>query len=232
LHYIRDATGRFPERPYFEAGEIDELCERTVENFLAAKYGHIAYPIATSALELLLEQQDVVLDCYADLAAFGGETDGATVFEPGSPTRVYISKELSGDRVRENRFRTTLAHELGHVVLHRPLYAAARTGDLFESSRTSHSATCTRRSVDAVPQTDWLEWQAGYVSGALLAPITPLRKIALETLQDEGRVAIGSAGGRILVERVVKAFQISKQAAEVRLQQAGLLAPRGVGRLL
>jgi hypothetical protein len=232
LHYIRDATGRFAERPYFEAGELDELSERIVETFLAAKYGLIIYPIATSALELLLEHQDVELDCYADLAAFGEQTDGATVFEPGSPTRVYISKALSEDRVRENRFRTTLAHELGHVVLHRPLYAAARTGDLFESSRTCRGATCTRQSVEAVPQTDWLEWQAGYVSGALLAPITPLRKIAHETVHDGGRVAIGSASGRTLVERVVKTFQISKQAAEVRLQQAGLLDPRGVGRLL
>jgi len=230
LRYVKDTTGRFPERPYFEPGELDELCEHIIEKFLIAKYGDICYPIPTDGLELLLEQHDVILDCYADLSAHGEDTDGATVFEPGFPTRVYISRALSEDRTRENRFRTTLAHEFGHVVLHGPIYSAARTGDLFESQRTS-GATCTRRSVEAVPQTDWIEWQAGYVSGALLMPISLLKEVAIGILDGAGCVPIDSAGGKDLVGRVVQTFQVSHQAAEVRLQQAGLLDPCGLSRL-
>lgn len=225
-----DATGRFQARPYFDPGELDHLCEQLVSSFLAAKYGEVSYPVSTDGLGLLLEQQEVILDCYADLTAYGEDTEGATVFEPGEPTRVYISTLLSTDPARENRFRTTLAHEFGHVVLHRSLYTSASTGDLFASHETSRRASCTRRSIDAVSQTDWLEWQAGYVSGAVLMPLTALKEAAGTFL--EAPEAIDSAPGRALTSHVIRAFQVSRQAAEVRLLQSGLLTPRGVSRLL
>ena len=231
MRYIRDTSGRFPERPYYEPGELDELCEGIVETFLRRKYGTVRYPIPTDGLELLIEQQEVVLDCYSDLDYLGADTHGATVFEPNKPTRVYVSKQLSENAVRENRFRTTLAHELGHVLLHGPLFRAAKTGDLFDLSASSR-ATCTRRSVELAAQTDWLEWQAGFVAGALLMPITRLRQLAATTLSEVGAVSIDSTAAQSLIRRVMRTFQVSRAAAEVRLQQAGLVTPREVSRLL
>lgn len=232
MRYVRDTTGRFSARPYFEPGELDELCQQTIEKFLIAKYGEVFYPIPTDGLELLLEQHEVILDCYADLTAYGDDTDGATIFEPGRLTRVYVSTSLSTEAKRENRFRTTLAHEFGHVLLHGPLYTAAPTGDLFESRGVSKGAACTRRSIETVPRTDWLEWQAGFVSGALLMPFTPLREAANSYLDAGAPEPIDSPRGKALVEHVFRTFQVSREAAEVRLQQTGLLAPRGASRLL
>jgi IrrE N-terminal-like domain len=221
MRYIRDNTGQFPERPYFEAGELDELCERVIEEFLRKKYGEVCYPIRTDGLQVLIEQQPAELDCYSDLSSFGEDTQGATVFEPDGPTRVFISKELSEHAARENRFRTTLSHEVGHILLHGPLYRAARTGDLFEGNGST-KATCTRRSIE-LAQTNWLEWQAGYVSGALLMPLTPLRALAQSILKDTGPVAMASPAAKALIEAAMRAFQVSRHAAEVRLQQANLI---------
>ena len=229
MRYIRDTTGQFPERPYFDAGELDELCERVIEGFLRKKYGEICYPVPTDGLQVLIEQQPADLNCYSDLSSFGEDTHGATVFEPDGPTRVFISKELSEHPTRENRFRTTLAHELGHILLHGPLYRAAKTGDLFEANGAT-GATCTRRSIES-PQTNWLEWQASYVSGALLMPLTPLRQLTQSTFKGTSPVALASPAAEALIEATMRTFKVSRQAAEVRLQQATLITACEVGSL-
>ena len=45
-----------------------------------------------------------------------------TLFERGKRPRVLISRGLTEDPRREKRLRTTLGHELGHVILHSRLY--------------------------------------------------------------------------------------------------------------
>ena len=232
MRSLRDATGRFPERPYYECAELNELCEHVVEGFLTRKYGSPLYPIKTGDLELLLEEQDVVLDPYCDLSHYGATTEGASVFEPNAPTRVSISRALSEDPRRENRYRSTLAHEFGHVLLHGPLFRAAKTGDLFEAPDTSRAATCKRQSIERAPASDWLEWQAGFASGALLMPLVAVRRQASTRLQTLPCPPAGSAGAQALIEHVARTFQVSRSAADVRLQQLALIQPSEITDLL
>ena len=77
------------------------------------------------------------------------------------------------------------------------------------------------------PQTDWMEWQAGYVCGALLMPATAVRRVAAHL--DGGEGAFGSLRsltprGETLVERLKEGFQVSGEAAKIRLLKLGLLA--------
>jgi hypothetical protein len=225
VRWVPDSTGRFPERPYYESAELNELCEALMETFLAQKYGTSSYPIRTDDLTLLLEQQDVVLDPYHDLSRYGPETEGASVFEPGAPTRVYISRALSESPRRENRYRSTLAHELGHVLLHGPLFRAASTGDLFEPPAASRTATCKRHSIEQALRSDWLEWQAGFMCGALLMPVSAVRRSAAEALKGQGSPSLDSSSAEVLLSSIVRTFQVSRNAAEVRLQQLGLIRP-------
>ena len=46
-----------------------------------------------------------------------GEVEGVTEFQVGKKPRVLINRQLSEGRNMENRLRTTLAHEYGHVHL-------------------------------------------------------------------------------------------------------------------
>jgi len=230
VRLLRDATGRFPERPYYECAELNELCEHIVESFLTRKYGSPAYPIKTDDLELLLEHEDVVLDPYSDLNQYGADTEGASVFAPDAPTRVYVSRALSQDSRRENRYRSTLAHEFGHVRLHGPLFRAVRTGDLFEAPDVSRAATCKRQRIERAPASDWLEWQAGFASGALLMPHSAVRQQAAMLLQTTPSPE--SAGAQALIEHVAQTFHVSRSAAHVRLQQLALIQPAKTPTLL
>ena len=39
MKMIPDRTGRFKERPYWEAAELDQKCEQAITSFLRQRYG-------------------------------------------------------------------------------------------------------------------------------------------------------------------------------------------------
>ncbi len=122
VHYSRDPTGRFAQRPFYPARELDGECERIITALLTRKHGRTTFPVDTEDLKVLIEQEADELDCYADLSHYGPDTQGVTEFHPGTKPRVEISVLLSEDPRRENRLRTTLSHEYGHVHFHGPLF--------------------------------------------------------------------------------------------------------------
>ncbi len=81
-----------------------------------------SYPVETEALKTLIERDAEDLDVYADLSAYGHDVEGVTEFRPGSKPAVKIAAELTEDSKRENRLRTTLTHEYGHVRFHSYLF--------------------------------------------------------------------------------------------------------------
>ena len=54
----------------------------------------------------------------------------------------------------------TLSHEYAHVRLHNGLWPAGATAN----------RKCKREEMLASEPVDWMEWQAGYMGGALLMP--------------------------------------------------------------
>src|SRR3954452_7777120 len=160
--YISDPTGRFAQRPYWLEPELDRECETIVETFLQRHRGKVEYPIRTEDLKTLVEDEARDLDQYADLSAHGPDVDGVTEFELGRKPNVLIASYLAEDGRWENRLRTTLTHEYGHVHFHGPLYEAqVRGADLFGPVDVKPQAiSCKRdRMIDA-PKVDWMEWQA------------------------------------------------------------------------
>lgn len=230
MKHIPDGTGRFPTRPYYEIGELDAECEALVATFMQSQHGKVQFPFATDDLTKLIEQHAQVLDLYADLkSAYGQEVEGVTEFRHDTKPTVRICSTLSEGARSENRLRTTLAHEFGHVHFHRWLFdSRERTGQLFaETANAPDIQVCKRETIlDAAP-VDWMEWQAGHVSGALLMPASWIRGLAREII-DQGahgmdRVRSIDPVGMALVDGVATAFQVSKVAAKVRLFRLGLL---------
>ena len=227
MHWTRDRTGRFPERPYYEPEELDQDCEHLITTFLRDRHGAVAFPIATDDLTVLIEQAGAALDLYADLSAHGGIVHGFTEFAPGRKPLVRISQQLSETPRYEHRLRTTLTHEWGHVWFHRALWEArCRLGHLFESSRRL-TYRCHRARMIGAPKADWAEWQAGYVSGALLMPVSALRVVIRRFLERERRLRgpfpVSSSAGYTLIHDVAAAFAVSADAARIRLLQCGAL---------
>ncbi|MCB1921032.1 MAG: ImmA/IrrE family metallo-endopeptidase [Candidatus Competibacteraceae bacterium] len=226
VRYVNDKTGRFTQRPHYEPTELDRECERIIVRFLESLYGKAQFPVSTEDLKKLIERDAEDLDCYADLSRYGPDVEGLTEFQCGQKPLVQISSELTENDRRENRLRTTLTHEYGHVYFHAYLFETMHSqNQLFQTNR-SERVVCKRDSIVSAPETNWMEWQAGYVCGALLMPISYVKKITTDFLTESnhyGPIASASSNGIELITRVVDAFKVSEDAARVRLLKLGHL---------
>lgn len=236
VRMVPDKTGRFAERPHYTPEDLDRECERIVAAFLRKKRGVVTFPILTEDLHTLIEQADATLDAYADLSAFGADVEGMTEFFPDQGPKVSISDKLANDERRENRLRTTLTHEFGHVHFHRHLWAEKfLTGRLFDRKSAENKAICKRDTVLNANQYDWMEWQAGYVSGSTLMPLTHVRQLVSEYCKPlglHGAVYQGSQQGLALIAQVVDRFAVSEEAARIRLLKLNLLSASNKQRSL
>ncbi len=224
VKWVKDLTGRLPSRPHYLPEELDAECEGAITKFLRSRHGEVRYPVSTNDLHVVLEQETDDLDPYADLSDEGPDVEGVTDFNPGRKPRVRIARQLSEDPRRENRLRTTLTHELGHVKLHSFLWALQPSLD--DSVFRSASPRCRREAILTAGPTDWMEWQAGYASGAFLMPISALRDLVAELrseTSDLAPIALGTDVAEELIVRVQGVFSVSAEAARVRLLKCGYI---------
>lgn len=220
-----DDRGRFHRRPFYRAEELDAECEALLADFRRATGRRDDVAIETDDLTVLIERHVGDLDVYADLIEDGPEVEGVTLFAAARKPDVAIAGRLTSDERRSNRYRTTLAHELGHVILHDPLYQEKlATGDLFAAS-TEVRLICKRDTMVDAPQSDWMEWQACYFSGSLLMPKRPMIDLAKEHADGiSGAPRVGTDQAIKLVSATMERFVVSQDAARVRLSVLRLLA--------
>jgi Zn-dependent peptidase ImmA (M78 family) len=223
LKWVKDKSGRFSQRPHYLPSELDEECESLIKQFLTKRQGRVIYPLATDDLAVLIETLVDDLDLYADLSAETGEVEGVTDFFVERRPTVRISNRLSEPRM-SNRLRTTLTHELGHVKFHTFMFATDTVPQsLFESGQIVLSNRCKRDDIFRAGKSDWMEWQAGYACGSFLMPFTALRESvrAFATAQNATmlRFDANTSEGEDLITSVVEKFQVSRDAARVRLLQ-------------
>jgi hypothetical protein len=239
MKWIPDNTGRFAQRPHYGSEELDAECEQVISTFLRKRHGRVAYPVTTDDLTVFIEEK-ADLDSFADLSSEGSEVDGVTEFRPGRRPLVRIAASLGDESYRENRLRTTLTHEYGHVHFHQFLFDDTRSSQqLFPEIAKTHINRCHRDKITAAPQTDWLEWQAGYACGALLMPVAALNDVVRDHCNAHNiawrSVGATSEEGYALIGAIARHFQTSKDAARVRLIKRGVIidgAGPGMGDLL
>ncbi|MHB8384539.1 MAG: ImmA/IrrE family metallo-endopeptidase [Candidatus Binataceae bacterium] len=221
MKLLRDPLGRPIKRLYFKTEELDDRCERIVVDFMDLHAGGFGLPIPTDDLIRMIEAEADDLDMYAVLPQ---EEDGHTDFFFDRKPRVLIAKRLSDPRYK-NRLRTTLGHEYGHVWFHAPLWR--NSGPEAQRESAAPSWTCHRDTIVTAPENDWMEWQAAYISGALLMPRAYVLVMAGEIAMRDGSkfpLNIDSDPCRAAVARIMRRCQVSEQAARVRLMRLGILA--------
>jgi Zn-dependent peptidase ImmA (M78 family) len=228
MKWVKDKTGRFPQRPHYLPNEIDEECERIIRDFLTKKYGKLEFPIKTDDLTVLIEQK-ADLDSYADLSGEPGEVEGVTEFTPRKRPVVRISRSLNAQNM-ENRLRTTLTHEFGHVHFHQFMFDDLQNQppSLFAQQERAHTNKCHRDNMIGASDRDWMEWQAGYACGAILMPAAALLETVKRFREDKNlpyaNLAAGAEHGQELIALATSTFQTSRDAARVRLLKRGVLA--------
>lgn len=209
-------------RVWYDADEIERI---TADSLRAAGL----WPDADSAelnIERLLE---VHLGATVDYA---GDLDhdvlGYTLFE--HPPHVVVNRTLTdlasgpsaGVGIR-GRWRATLAHEAGHILLHTRLYAGA-------GSKSGAAVRCFRSDIEAGGEAwDWREVQANLAMAALLMPRDPFLAVAGGILLASDDpvfppLSAQSEMARSLANALALRFGTSRQAALIRLMTFGFVS--------
>jgi len=214
--------GRQPQPQYFTREQLDALCEEIIFQFCMDRYGQELNPMPTQALLQLLEQHAHDVDQLAELPE---GVQGVTLYYWDRKPDVQISAELTQQHWREVRQRTTITHECAHAIQHAPLWRGLGPGP-FGEGPIAQSCRC-EYTEDLLAQWDErIEWQARYMSGGLLMPKSRILRLA-QRLERNKRLQLpanpGSPSSVYLIEHVVIAFHVSRDAAAVRLRQLGLL---------
>ncbi len=227
VKWIADRTGRFAERPHYEPNEIDNDCERIITQFLSKLHGRVDFPIDTDDVAKLIESRASDLDMYADLSEEGPDVEGVTRFAIGMRPAVAISSHLSESENRKNRLRTTMAHEFGHVVFHDSLFQMKMTESNLFAKKTDMRVVCKRDRIVDAPKVDWIEWQAGYASGAILMPKSPTMRLVEDFRRNHKifeTIAVHRDVAAQLIALMKSRFDVSEEAARVRLIKLGVLS--------
>ncbi|MCE5343204.1 MAG: ImmA/IrrE family metallo-endopeptidase, partial [Eubacteriales bacterium] len=142
---------------------------------------------------------------------------------------VVINKGLIGYDQRARK-RFTLAHENSHWILHRSYHSPTNQKFQLRTQMPGYVA-CRSSQVESShhmlrTDKDWEEWQADSLAAALLMPKKPF----IQAARDELGIGLSVYRGKMnscqyyeSLARIANQFQVSKNAACIRLKQLGLI---------
>jgi hypothetical protein len=213
-------------RLWFDLAEIDELAED------ALRIANLLPTLDSPAVDIETfadRRCDAHLEPDAELPP---KFLGQTLFRKGLPPLIQINRDLTGvfssvgdDEPLPVRWRSTVAHECGHVLLHRRLYEVdASQMDMFEAREPCGPVLlrCLKRDGGG----DWREIQANRAMAALLMPKSLCRDFVQQRLREVNAtlpLPADSQAGIRLTQRLSAAFQVSHQAASIRLSELSYL---------
>jgi IrrE N-terminal-like domain len=138
-------------------------------------------------------------------------------FTSGDLKNIYVDEYVYTDRI--TRYRFTLAHEIGHVVLHRRLCAAHKF-------KSVHG---WREFIDSITEEEhsWLEYQGYAFAGLVLVPKEKLVKSTTEWTKKIKEKGISMEKNwdfawELITEHVAKAFLVSPDVIDKRLEKDGI----------
>ena len=228
MQWLSDPTRRFIERPLFTESEMQSRVDFAISQFVGSVG---ALPVSTNVLDLLADAITDHYDPESDIASsLGNQVEGVTIFRPGKKPRIKISSTLLEEKYHRRR-RMTIAHEIGHVLLHADLYVEERSLDLFSDSSSRGTVYC--KAATMLPGVDWMEWQASFAAGCLLMPSSALRNCMEYHRGGRFHTALylGDKDTHEAIEHVKNSFDVSRDAARVRLMQLGFIEEASVQRL-
>lgn len=167
---------------------------------------------------------------YLGMTVFN-DTDKVPIYDPRTKRAEYISAEagtmiidarLLSDR-QEHRYRFTAAHEGAHRILHSRYFAYNSDQSEISGMEREPIVQCRvdilkwPRQSSSWTDTDWMEWQANNFASALLMPRCMVYK-----LTDGMDAKISVFQSAACIRSVSNTFNVSLQAAEIRLKDLGI----------
>lgn len=165
---------------------------------------------------------------------------GRTLFRKDGSAQIEVSRGLADaaetDQLARRRFRTTLAHEAGHVTCHRQLFISdTDTLSLFGDAPAEPekpAILCRNTSIAATGyQGEWWEFQANRCMASLLLPKRLLVPSVTGLLEVFGVSDFAKAQQKGMDEELIRSlsntFDVSWQAVLFRLQDLGFVPTTG-----
>lgn len=225
------------ERLWFSPADIDAMMEDALRKL--SLFPTVEQPPVD--IERFIQGLNVKMDQHATLDT---TVLGQTEFYRNDPPKISINRDLTGavdDDVTppgiRGRWRATIAHEGAHVVLHRVLFEVNQNQEsLFhmeEQPQPQRLMRCLKKNVlfRGGGSSDLRELQANMGMAALLMPHTLFRRLAGEVAEqcdlEAEALSIGSAAAATLTAKMAALFDVSRQAAGIRLETLGILSPVG-----
>jgi hypothetical protein len=178
------------EAPFFSDAEIGSICLDELR-----KFDLLPDVPAAIRIERFAEKRFKLTVGPADL---GEGILGLTKFGSEGVRAMFVSRTLEedGSISATRRVRSTIAHEVGHGLLHAHLFVIPTTTPLFgdASDPKTPRVLCRGDAIEgnrAGYSGDWWEFQANAAMGHLLMP-RPL----LERAVDRFLIPVGNLGGR------------------------------------
>ena len=206
MRLIPDTTGRFPTRPFYSEEELDSVAlvalgqiERPSER----------YPVNTTELCAIAARKNCSVEVEADLPE---GVDAKIQFFINGAALISVTSAKSS----LNRLRMSIAHEVGHLILHKEIISESQMQDgVFEIS-VGESAPSEAY--------DWLEWQASFFGASLLMP----RNALVAWLRENRNCTIlpyrvKENEWESLIGAIATDFSVSKEATRIRTGKLRIL---------
>lgn len=130
---------------------------------------------------------------------------------------IYVDEYVYTDYI--NRYRFTLAHEIGHIVLHKSVFRAHNFSSIYE----------WKEFINSIPENDyrWLEYHGYAFAGLVLVPRETLIKYTkafVDNIKGEG-ISLKDNwdfAWELITAHLGKIFQVSSSVVEKRLEKDGI----------
>lgn len=142
---------------------------------------------------------------------------------------VYLDPRVSYERSVGTK-RTTLAHECFHWYRHQPYHVLMKMIGADDNLGKAIQCQIAANSIDSDKwkAVDWMEWQAKGVAPRILMPARPTRLKADQLLAVYGGADDASiAAYENVIDELAELFDVSRQAAKVRLMDLGYSKAEG-----
>lgn len=199
------------------AEEIESEAQHLLDRYAQSKQWVPAPPVPIEKLINFLDLRQEVLDLHSHLGiADTGDLEllGAVSFKTRT-IRVDSRIDPVDYPWQEGRFNFTLAHEIGHWVLHHDEYLAQeQQGALFKTCQPSDLVS--RRS----ERSSRIEYQANRFASCLLLPRALVHRAWLDKVGPSA--AMSPDASKRAIRTVAKLFCTSIEATGYRLEELGL----------
>lgn len=164
----------------------------------------------------------VEIDLRLNIIPFPGLTERFKVWAAlrADFSGIYVDQEThydleAGEEWKLKRLRFSLAHELGHFVLHRKLPQEKHFSGLTEFANWTRSYEGKR---------DRIEREADEFAGRLLVPLDRLTQYYDDFMSSEfaASVHLTLKARELFAEHVANKFGVNRQVIEIRLDREGL----------